>query len=173
MRIDYLSFWSKLDLTFVFSATEETESTTREKPEDDKDENKDEEEDEEEEDNESSDDTSSSEDSDAEDEAAADDEGAEQEDTPIPNEEKEAEEEELGKVKSCCNLLRILSVTLLIGFEGIMGIKYSKSQFPFLQDRDDDMAAQFEDMPERYHVETFLWIFFHHSGVDDDVVVDK
>lgn len=35
------------------------------------------------------------------------------------------------------------------------------------------MAAQFEDMPERYHVETFLWIFFHHSGVDDDVVVDK
>lgn len=27
------------------------------------------------------------------------------------------------------------------------------------------MAAQFEDMPERYHVETFLWIFFIIQGL--------
>ena len=59
-------------------------------------------------DSDSSSDESSSEDSDAEDEAAADDEGADEDEVPITKEQREAEEEALGKVgKTTIELLML------------------------------------------------------------------
>ncbi|KAK3744882.1 hypothetical protein QZH41_013767, partial [Actinostola sp. cb2023] len=75
-------------------ATEETESTMREKAEGDIDDKRNDDID----DSDSSSDESSSEDSDAEDEAAADDEGADEDEVPMTKEQREAEEEALGKV---------------------------------------------------------------------------